>query len=198
MNIYSNKFINIISLIITIIIFITINLITKNNLNKIAEINQEKIISENSEQNVNSDLDKINNKKNNNINIEKTNWYIEIPSISLKAPIKETTNEDVLNIAVGHFEETSKTLGNVGLAGHNRGYDYNYFENLKSVKIGDKIIYNYENFNKTYIIDKIETIKETDWSYLEDTKENKITLITCVENEPTLRRCVQATEKVKK
>ena len=185
MNIYSNKFINIISLIITIIIFITINLITKNNLNKIAEINQEKITSENSEQNVDSD-------------IEKTNWYIEIPSISLKAPIKETTNEDVLNIAVGHFEETSKTLGNVGLAGHNRGYDYNYFENLKSVKIGDKIIYNYENFNKTYIIDKIETIKETDWSYLEDTKENKITLITCVENEPTLRRCVQATEKVKK
>ncbi len=46
-----------------------------------------------------------------------------------------------------------------------------------------------------YLIDKIEIIRNTDWSYLEKTEENKITLITCVENEPNLRRCVQATQK---
>ena len=74
------------------------------------------------------------------------------------------------------------------------GYKLNYFENLKNVKKGDEVKYKYENFEKTYIIDKIEVIRNTDWSYLENTNENKITLITCVENEPNLRRCVQAIE----
>ena len=50
----------------------------------------------------------------------------------------------------------------------------------------------------TYIIDTIEIIRSTDWSYLEKyDDENRITLITCVENEPQYRRCVQAVEKGK-
>lgn len=63
------------------------------------------------------------------------------------------------------------------------------------MRIGEEIKYKYENFEKVYFIDKIEIIRNTDWSYLENTKENKITLITCVENEPNLRRCVQGIEK---
>ena len=96
---------------------------------------------------------------------------------------------------MGHFEETSLQEGNIGLAAHNRGYEVNYFENLKSVKIGDEIIYQYNDFKMIYEIDTIEIIEDTDWSYLEETDENKITLITCVENEPSYRRCVQATQK---
>ena len=34
-------------------------------------------------------------------------------------------------------------------------------------------------------------IKDTDTYVIENTKENIITLITCVENKPELRRCVQ-------
>lgn len=30
------------------------------------------------------------------------------------------------------------------------------------------------------MVDTIAEIQEDDWSYLEDTKENKITLITCI------------------
>ena len=101
---------------------------------------------------------------------------------------------EVLNKKVGHFEETNVENGNVGLAAHNRGYEYNFFQNLKNVKIDDEIFYRHENFEKTYIIDTIEIIQNSDWSYLEKTDENKITLITCVENEPDFRRCVQATE----
>ena len=41
----------------------------------------------------------------------------------------------------------------------------------------------------------IEIIKSTNWSYLENTAENKITLITCIENKPDERLCVQAIEK---
>lgn len=37
-------------------------------------------------------------------------------------------------------------------------------------------------------------IEQTDWSDLTQTKENKLTLITGVINEPEKRRCVQAQE----
>ena len=123
------------------------------------------------------------------------NWYIEIKSIDLLAPIEETTNMEVLNDYIGHFEDTALEVGNIGLAAHNRGYKNNYFENLKKIKKGDEIKYVYKNFSKKYVVEKIEKIRSTDWSYLEKTKKNIITLITCIENNPELRLCVQATEK---
>ena len=96
---------------------------------------------------------------------------------------------------VGHFEETAKINGNIGLAAHNRGYKVNYFSNLKKVKEDDEIIYQYQDYKKTYVVTKNVVIKDIDWSYLQNTKENKITLITCIENEPNYRRCVQGIEK---
>ena len=95
---------------------------------------------------------------------------------------------------VGHFEETAKINGNIGLAAHNRGYKVNYFSNLKKVKEDDEIIYQYQDYKKTYVVTKNVVIKDIDWSYLQNTKENKITLITCIENEPNYRRCVQGIE----
>ena len=65
---------------------------------------------------------------------------------------------------------------------------------MKNLKIDDEIIYKYENYKKIYIIDKIEIIKNTNWKYLNKTEENKITLITGIENETEYRRCIQATE----
>ena len=96
---------------------------------------------------------------------------------------------------VGHFEETTKTSGNVGLAAHNRGYPVNYFADIKKLKEGDEIIYKYFEFEKTYLVTENKIIEDIDWEPLENTKENKITLITCVENEPEYRRCIQAIEK---
>ncbi len=126
---------------------------------------------------------------------KESNWYVEIPIISLKAPIQESVNMDVLNEYVGHFEDTPKKEGNIGLAGHNRGYLKNYFQDLNKLKRGDEIIYKYNEFENKYIIQRIETIKSTNWSYLENSKENKITLITCIENKPDFRLCVQALQK---
>ena len=191
MNIFSNKFINLITLIISIIIFLFINF-TINNFQKANtnEISKEENIEEDFNKNENNQLNNSEKEEQQN-----SNWFIEIKSISLKAPIEETTEMEILNNYVGHFEDTSLTLGNIGLAGHNMGYDNNYFEDLKDVKKGDEIRYKYNDFEMTYIVDVIEIIKNTDWSYLENTDENKITLITCVEGEPNYRRCVQATEK---
>lgn len=186
--IYRNRYINLISFFVSVVIFLVLNFCflgvntnpVENLFNIISDIKNEK-------EQVSSELlkDEV---------IELGNWYVEIPKINLKAPIAEGTDMDTLKAKVGHFSETSKTEGNVGLAAHNRGYENNFFENLKKVNIDDEIIYIYENYKKTYVIDKIEIIKNTDWSYLEKSEENKITLITCVENEPLYRRCVQATE----
>ena len=126
---------------------------------------------------------------------EEQEWKIEIPEISLIAPIAEGTEEEILNEFVGHFFITPKEEGNVGLAAHNRGYPINYFENLKNLKGGEEIIYTYGKFTKTYVVIQNIKISDTDWSYLENSSENKITLITCIENEPEYRRCVQAIEK---
>ena len=49
--------------------------------------------------------------------------------------------------------------------------------------------------NRIYEVTKNKIIKDTDIDVLENTEENILTLITCVENEPNYRRCVQAEEK---
>lgn len=129
-------------------------------------------------------------------NEEKANiWQIEISKISLIAQISEGTTKDVLNQYVGHFENTSKEQGNIGLAAHNRGYDVNYFKDLKLLKKGDEIKYKHNDFEKIYEVEKCRIIKDTEWEYLQETEENILTLITCVENQPEYRRCIQAVEK---
>lgn len=122
-------------------------------------------------------------------------WQIEIPKISLIANISEGTTKEVLNQYVGHFENTSKEEGNVGLAAHNRGYEVNYFKDLKLLKEGEEIKYTHNEFQKIYEVKKCRIIKDTEWEFLEETEENMLTLITCVENQPEYRRCIQAIEK---
>ena len=131
-------------------------------------------------------------KKDSNVIVE---WKIEIPKINLVANIVEGTTEEILNSYVGHFSETECINGNVGLAAHNRGYPVNYFARIKELEIGDEIIYKYKGEIKKYIVNEHQIIKETDWTYLENTKENRITLITCVEDLQEYRRCIQGIEK---
>ena len=64
------------------------------------------------------------------------------------------------------------------------------------MKLGDEIIYKTPYGIKTYEIVLSTIIDETDWSYLEETEDNRITLITCVRNRPNKRLCVQAIEKI--
>lgn len=127
---------------------------------------------------------------------EKMIWKIEIPKINLNAEIKDGVDQENLNKYVGHFTESGYISGNICLAGHNRGYKVNYFQNLKDLEIGDKIIYQYKNIKLVYIVKVIKIIKDTDIDVINQSKENKITLITCVENKPELRRCIQGMLKI--
>ena len=120
---------------------------------------------------------------------------IKIPIFNLIAPVVEGTSDEIMNQYVGHFENTSLWDGNIGLAAHNRGYPVNYFANIKDLQIGDEIIYETENQTRTYLVNEVTIIEDTDWSYLQLTEDNRITLITCVENEPSYRRCIQGIEK---
>lgn len=196
---YSTIYINLISLILSFCIFIIIESFFSNYQN-FAQKSALRVGFEvqNSQINSNENKENIENENTEDIILEQSkeesSWYLEIPSINLKADIKEGTTKEILDDFIGHFEETKKDTGNIGLAAHNRGYKNNYFENLKKLKEGDLIYYQFEENKREYIVTKHTIIKDTDWSYLEDTEENTLTLITCVENEPEYRRCIQATQ----
>lgn len=120
---------------------------------------------------------------------------LTIEKIGLNATVKEGTLSEILLEYIGHIEETATYDGNVGLAGHNRGCKNSYFARINELEIGDEIRYKTKFYDRTYVVDNIEVILETDWSLLEGTEENKLTLITCIANKRKQRLCVQATEK---
>ena len=190
---FSHKNILLISFIISILIFIFFNQIFFKNQNKFFENSLEKIIPDNIEielKTPNSTV-AISEQYQNNIDTQKI-WQIEIPKINLVAPIAEGTSTNIMNEYVGHFEETPKNKGNIGLAAHNRGYKINYFRDLKLLQKGDLIIYTYNGEISKYSVNELGIIKDTDWSKLESSSQDKLTLITCLEDEPVYRRYIQA------
>ena len=118
-------------------------------------------------------------------------WYLEIPRINLYAEISAGTDDETLNKYIGHFDESKMESGNVCLAAHNRGYDVNYFARVKELEEGDKIIYFVNGNEYEYIVDEILVVYETDWTVIENTEEDRITLITCIENRDAYRLCVR-------
>lgn len=194
---YTTKNVYFLSFLISTIIYIVI-IFMNNNLNSInletkTDFNSNYIHEQSKIENENQ-IEK-NETQEEIENSEDIEWKIEIPSIGLSAAICEGTTDDVMNKFVGHFEDTGKTNGNIGLAAHNRGYEVNYFENLKKLRKNDEIIYKYGDIEKRYFVETTTVIKDTDWSYLENTQKNKITLITCIENQSEYRRCIQGVEK---
>ena len=118
-------------------------------------------------------------------------WQLMIPKIDLIAPIKEGTDQTTISKTIGHFSETSTWNGNIGLASHNRGMRANFFEDIKNLVKSDLIIYQKGEEIKQYQVSIITIIQDNDWSYLQPTVDNRITLITCVKNQPNYRLCVQ-------
>ncbi len=120
-----------------------------------------------------------------------------IAKINLNAQVKEGSSKEVLEDYIGHIEETAKYDGNVGLAAHNRGNKYSYFARLNELENGDEIIYKTKYEERKYVVSSKKEILETDWSMLENTSDNKLTLITCIKNKVNQRLCVQAILKEK-
>ena len=111
--------------------------------------------------------------------------------ISVKVWEGETTTSMAKGVA--HYSSTSAWDGNVGLAGHNRGAKFNIGA-IKNLVAGDTITYTTMYGTRTYQVTSVKTIANNDWSYLQSTADNRITITTCLENHPESRVMVQAVE----
>jgi sortase A len=105
----------------------------------------------------------------------------------------EGENLDNLAKGAGHFAGTSAWDGNVAIAGHNRGSS-GYFSFVKDMQTGDRVTYTTRYGTRTYEVFGLEQIGERDTSVLAWSRENLLTLITCVENTPELRYAARLRE----
>ena len=141
-------------------------------------------------------LDDDNNEENvaDNGSNRKNIGDLEIKRINLKGPVQEGSSPKVLKEYIGHIEGTPIYDGNVCLAAHNRGNKHSYFSRINELSEGDEIVYNTDFYSRHYKVVNIKEIDETDWEMLEDSNENKLTLITCIKNKKDKRLCVQAVQ----
>jgi LPXTG-site transpeptidase (sortase) family protein len=148
-----------------------------------------------SDENIQERLDTDNNDMEDNLMLqidgETVLGVIQIEKIGFEGLIYEGTSLDTLAKGVGHFESSSYLEGNVCLAAHNTN---KFWAKLHTLETGDKITYISFLGTKEYQVTNKTQISETDWSLLENTNENTLTLITCVKGQKEKRLCVQATE----
>ena len=118
---------------------------------------------------------------------------VKIPKLSLSVPVWEGETTASMAKGLGHYSSTSAWNGNFGVCGHNRGAKYNIGA-IKNLAAGDTITYTTIYGTRTYAVSMVKIIANNDWSYLQGTADNRITLTTCLENHPESRVMVQAVE----
>lgn len=108
---------------------------------------------------------------------------ISIPDLDIKAPILEGVGDDVLDIAVGHFPETSNVgQGNFSLAGHSSEIYDCVFNNLKDVELGMKIIITGKKGKEyEYHVTENFVVEPTAVWVLNEFGDNRVTIVTCTE-----------------
>lgn len=119
---------------------------------------------------------------------------LSIPAVGMNKYVYEGTGSSPLAKGVGHFDCTPGWNGNVGLAGHNRGYNGTAaFLKLKDVNYGDLVYYTTAYGTRTYKVTSIETVSVNDTSGLAQDGSYKLTMYTCKANQPEVKLKVVAT-----
>lgn len=118
---------------------------------------------------------------------------LKIPSLNINMKVWEGETRASMAKGLGHYSSTSGWDGNIGICGHNRGAKYN-IGSIRNLEIGDNITYSTVYGTRTYAVILVRTISDSDWSYLQATADNRITITTCLANQPSKRVCVQAVE----
>ena len=119
---------------------------------------------------------------------------LKIPKIGLTVTAYDGDTFEAMKKGIGHIVSSSCWNSNIGLVGHNRGVN-DYFGKLKDLKTGDAMTYTTTLGTRIYTVVFAGEIANNDWSYLQYTTDNRLTLITCVADHPEYRYCVQAVEK---
>ena len=118
---------------------------------------------------------------------------LKIPSLNINMKVWEGETRASMAKGLGHYSSTSGWDGNIGVCGHNRGAKYN-IGSIRNLEIGDIITYSTVYGTRTYAVILVKTISDSDWSYLQATADNRITITTCLADRPSKRVCVQAVE----
>ena len=118
---------------------------------------------------------------------------VKIPKLDISVKVWEGESTASMAKGLGHYSSTSAWDGNCGVCGHNRGARYNIGA-IKNLVAGDIITYTTIYGTRTYAVAMVKIIANNDWSYLQGTADNRITLTTCLENHPESRVMVQAVE----
>ena len=119
---------------------------------------------------------------------------LKIPSIGLSVQVMQGTDSAALAKGAGHFENTSIWDGNIAIAGHNRGVN-NHFGKIHTLEAGDTITLTTKLGTRTYSVVSVEKVGINDSSGTAATTDNRITLYTCVMNQPDYRWCVTALQQ---
>ncbi len=119
---------------------------------------------------------------------------VKIPALNINMKVWEGETSSSMSKGMGHYSSTSAWDGNVGACGHNRGAKY-VIGSIKDLEIGDIITYTTIYGTRTYEVSTVKKISNTDWSYLQATSDNRITITTCVAGDSSQRWMVQAVEK---
>lgn len=119
---------------------------------------------------------------------------LQIPRVGLTVSVHEAEDTiEAMTHGVAHMPETSAWNGHVAIAGHNRGAN-TYFGRIHELVPGDTITYTTAQGARTYQVTGSLIIDHMDWSHFNRTNDNRLTLLTCIDNKPTQRLIVQAVE----
>ena len=119
---------------------------------------------------------------------------LKIPSIGLTVGIYEGTGSAPLLKGAGHFTNTSIWDGNACFAGHNRGVN-NHFGKIHTLEAGDTVTLTTLLGTRTYAVTSVEKVSVNDSNGTAATTDNRVTLYTCVMNQPEYRWKVTAVER---
>jgi sortase A len=110
--------------------------------------------------------------------------YIEIPSIDVSLPIYHGSEEQVLQVGVGHVEGSSLPIGGTSshcvLSGHRGLPTAKLFTNLDQLQVGDEFMITVLDETHTYEVDQIRIVEPYEVDDLEIVPgEDYCTLVTC-------------------
>lgn len=110
--------------------------------------------------------------------------YVEIPTINCNLPVYHGTQDNVLQVAVGHIEWSSLPVGGINthtvLSGHRGLTSARLFSNLDKLNEGDRFMLHVLDETLTYEVDQIHIVDPEDTTDLQIKKGLDLcTLVTC-------------------
>ncbi len=110
--------------------------------------------------------------------------FIEIPKISVSLAVYHTTDDALLQDAIGHVEESSLPVGGTNthavLAGHRGLPSAKLLTNIDRLKLGDTFYIHVVDEVLQYTVDDISVVEPDDTSKLKiENGKDLVTLVTC-------------------